>query len=54
MKNEKILSTKANLGAFTQKKIIYYEDLIDHLKNLRESNMKNIEIVDEDEYNKDF
>ena len=35
-------------------KIIYYKDLIAHLKDLRESNMKNIEIVDEDEYNKDF
>ena len=33
MKNEKILSTKANLGAFTQKKIIYYEDMIQKTLN---------------------
>ena len=33
MKNEKILSTKANLGAFTQKKILYYEDMIQKTLN---------------------
>ena len=35
-------------------KILYYNDLIKRFETTREANMKNIEIVDEEEYEKDF